>query len=174
MKRQLSIECTSSADFKERAKTYFNHFHFQLISEDIDSMTFKRKASIFDGWKTNPLTWGSTITISTSKNLLTVGFDIDTDAQMNTKEEKAVWRTFINSFNQYLQNNVLNESEINEAIAINKQSRLTYLSWMIVGALLGGAITLLMNVFNLGFPLLSYIFIPLMATLFLRWKISNA
>lgn len=173
MKRQLSIECTSSADFKERAKTYFNHFQFQLLKEDIDTMTFKRKASIFEGWKTNPLTWGSTITISTPKNVMTVGFVIDTDAQMNTKEEKAVWRTFINSFNQYLQNNILNESEINEAIAKNKQSRIKYLSWMIVGALLGGAITLLMNVFNLGFPLLSYIFIPLMATLFLRWKKSN-
>lgn len=167
MKRQLSIE--SSEEFKERAKTYFNHFHFHLIKEDIDSMTFKRKASIFDGWKTNPLTCGSTITISTPKNLMTVGFVIDTDAQMNTKEEKAVWNTFINSFNQYLQNNILNESDINEAIAKNKQSRFTYLSWILSGALLGSTITLLLIFFNLGSPLLSYIFIPLMVTLFMRY-----
>lgn len=166
MKRQLSIE--SSEEFKERAKTFFYHFHFQLIKEDFDSMTFKHKASIFDDWKTNPLTRGSTITITIPKNLMTVGFIIDTDAQMNTKEEKAVWSTFINSFNQYLQNNILNESDINEAIAKNKQSSFKYLSWMIVGTLLGGANTLLLIFFKLGSPLLSYIFIPLMTILFMR------
>lgn len=165
MKIPQSIE--SSAEFKERAKIYFTHFHFQLIKEDIDSIIFKRKASIFDDWKTNPLTRGSTIT--TPKNLMTVGFIIETDAQMNTKEEKAVWSTFINSFNQYLQNNILNESDINEAITKNKQSHLKYLSWKLFGTLLGGAITLLLIFFKLGSPLVSYIFIPLMTILFIRF-----
>ena len=167
MKIPQSIE--ASAEFKERAKIYFTHFHFQLIKEDTDSMIFKRKASLFDDWKTNPLTRGSTITITTPKNLMTVGFIIDTDAQMNTKEEKAVWSTFINSFNHYLQNNIFNESGINEAIAKNKQSHLKYLRWKLFGTLLGGAITLLLIYFKLGSPLVGYIFIPLMTILFMRY-----
>jgi hypothetical protein len=89
-------------------------------------------------WKTNPIKWGSVISVSLSDDNIVADFLVDTEAQMNTMEKEAVWLTFIESFQYYMTNGDTDNSRLNSIIDESKKMRLSYFGWTILGALTGG------------------------------------
>jgi hypothetical protein len=91
---------------------------------------------------------------------------------MKTNEEETVWMTFIDSFQNYLTNGKIYSQKLTSTISGNKKSRLSYFSWTILGALIGGLLSLLYSKLTGNTLSLSIYLIPVLATLFLSWRIN--
>lgn len=174
MKRQIKIVVKETEHLEEKVIEFFAHFNFRLLESEGDSLRFGKRSTLLDAWKTNPLTWGSEIVVSFSANNVLADVYVDTDAQMNTIEEKAVWEKFIENFENYLSNGVVDKSILNSTISESKKSRLIYLGWALLGALTGGFLSFLYTNLTNNYSTLSTLLIPIMATTFLAWKIKYA
>jgi hypothetical protein len=170
MEKQIQIIVTDTSALAERVINFFKQFGFTLADNNNGIFTFKQKSSLLDAWKTNPLNWGSEITVSIIDNKVLAIFHIDTDAQMNTKEEESVWQTFIYNFEQYLTTGNFSNEKLESKILHNKKSRISYVSWAIFGAVIGGLVGLLYKKWVDGNSSISFVFIPVFATLFLGWR----
>lgn len=151
---------------------YFKQFDFKLIKQSGGCLKFGQRSTLLDAWKSNPLKWGAEITVSISDNSILADFDVDTAAQMNTKEEEMVWQTFVESFQNYLTSGVASNQKLNSTIFESKKSRPSYFSWTIIGALTGGLSSILYNKLTDGNSTLIIFLIPVLAAIFLRWKIN--
>jgi hypothetical protein len=154
----------------ERVINFFKQFGFTLADNNNGILTFKQKSSLLDAWKTNPLNWGSEIIVTIIENKVLASFHVDTDAQMNTKEEESVWQTFIYNFEQYLTTGNFSNEKLESIIIQNKKSRISYVRWAIFGAVIGGLVSLLYKKWVDGNSSISFVFIPVFATLFLGWR----
>jgi hypothetical protein len=172
MERQIKIIVTDTAQLTERVIDFYKQFDFKLTDNKDGILKFKQNSSLLDAWKTNPLKWGAEIIVSIVDNKVLANFCVDTDAQMKTKEEEAVWQTFIDNFENYLTNGKTSNEKLTSTISDNKKSRLTYLSWTILGALTGGLLGFLYNKLVGNNSTLSIFLIPVFAILFLGWRIN--
>lgn len=171
MKRQIRITVLDADQVSEKIIDYFKQSDFKLISNQDGSLKFKQSSTLLDAWKTNPLKWGSEISVSISDNNILANFCVDTGAQMNTKEEKAVWQTFIENFQNYLTTSTTNNSKLNSTIAENKRSRISYIGWTVLGALFGGLLSFVYDRLTNSNTTLSIFLIPILASTFLAWRI---
>ncbi len=174
MKRQIKIIVTDTDNLTQRVIDFFKRFDFKLTDNKDDILKFKQDSSILDAWKTNPLKWGSQILVSISDNKVLADFSVDTDGQMKTKEEEAVWQKFIDDFKNYLTNGKASNEELKATISANKKSRTFYLSCTIFGALTGGLLGFLYNKLTGNSSFVTIFLIPVFATLFLGWSINFA
>ena len=170
MEKQIQIIVTDTSLLPERIADYFNRFGIIITDNNNDILKFKQNSSLLDAWKTNPLKWGSEILVTITDNKVLASFHIDTDAQMNTKEEESVWQTFIYNFEQYLTTGNFSNEKLESKILHNKKSRISYVSWAIFGAVIGGMVSLLYKKWVDGNSSISFVFIPVFATLFLSWR----
>jgi len=170
MEKQIQITVTDTSVLPERIADYFNRFGIIITENNNGFLKFKQNSSILDAWKTNPLKWGSEITVSIIDNKVLASFHVDTDAQMNTKEEESVWQTFIYNFEQYLTTGNFSNEKLESKILHNKKSRISYVSWAIFGAVIGGMVSLLYKKWVDGNSSISFVFIPVFVTLFLGWR----
>jgi len=170
MEKQIQIIVTDTSVLSERIADYFNQFGFIITDNNNDILKFKQNSSLLDAWKTNPLKWGSEIIVTIIENKVLASFYVDTDAQMNTKEEESVWQTFIFNFEQYLTTGNFSNEKLESKILHNKKSRISYVSWAIFGAVIGGMVSLLYKKWVDGNSSISFVFIPVFATLFLGWR----
>jgi hypothetical protein len=173
MERQIKIIVSDTAQVTGRAIDFFKQFDFKLTDNKNGILKFKQNSSLLDTWKPNPLKWGAEIFVSVADDKVLANFCVDTDAQMKTKEEEAVWQTFIDNFENYLTNGKTSNEKLSSIISDNKKSRLTYLSWAIMGALVGGLLAFLYNKLTGNNSTLSIFLIPVFATLFLGWRINS-
>jgi hypothetical protein len=172
MKRQVRIVVTDSTQLTEKIIGYFIQFGFKLISNQNGSLKFRQSSTLLDAWKANPLKWGSDISVSISNNNILADFCVDTAAQMNTKEEKAVWQTFIENFQSYLTVGTTNYSKLNSKITESKRSRIICIGWAVFGALFGGSLSFVYTSLTDTTPTLSIFLIPRVASIFLAWRIK--
>jgi hypothetical protein len=170
MEKQIQITVTDTSVLPERIADYFNRFGIIITENNNGFLKFKQNSSILDAWKTNPLKWGSEITVSIIDNKVLASFHVDTDAQMNTKEQESVWQTFIYNFEQYLTTGNFSNEKLESKILHNKKSRISYVSWAIFGTVIGGMVSLLYKKWVDGNSSISFVFIPVFATLFLGWR----
>ena len=170
MEKQIQITVTDTSVLPERIADYFNRFGIIITENNNGFLKFKQNSSILDAWKTNPLKWGSEITVSIIDNKVLASFHVDTDAQMNTKEQESVWQTFIYNFEQYLTTGNFSNEKLESKILHNKKSRLSYVSWAIFGAVIGGLVGFWYKNWIGGNSSISFVFIPVFATLFLGWR----
>lgn len=171
MKRQIKIVVSDITQLTEKIIDYFQQFDFSLISNHNGTLKFRQSSTLLDGWKANPLKWGSEISVFISNKTILADFSVDTDAQMNTKEEKAVWNTFIENFQNYLTTGTTNSSKLNSTIAESKRSRISYIVWAVLGALFGGLLSFVYNRLTDSNTTLSIFLIPILASTFLAWRI---
>ncbi len=171
MYKQITLQVSDKIQLTERIIEYFTLSGFKFIETNEDNLKFIHNSSIFDTWRANPLKWGSEILVSFNQNQVTANFSIDTDSQMNSAEEEKVWTTFIINFKIFL-TDIIEFKEINTKIITDvKRSKLIYIGWTVLGALVGGLIGVLFS--NLtGSITLGYLTIPIVATLFLRKSIK--
>jgi hypothetical protein len=172
MERQIQFIVTNTAQLTERVIDFFKQFDFKLLENKDDILKFKQNASLLDAWKKNPLNWGSEISVSIIDNKVLANFQVDEDAQMKTKEEKAVWQAFVDSFENYLTIGKYSKEKIITTITKNRKSKLSYFSWTILGALIGGLLSYLYNKLAGHNSTFSIFLIPVFATLFLGWRIN--
>ena len=172
MEKKIKIIVNDTTQLTEKVIDFFKQFDVKLTDNREGNLTFKQNSSLLDAWKKNPLKWGFEIFVSVVDNKVLANFCIDTDAQMNTKEEEAVWQTFIDNFKNYLTSGKVYNQQLISTISDNKKSRLTYFCWAIFGALTGGLFGFLYNELTGNNTSLSIFFIPVFATLFLGWKIN--
>jgi hypothetical protein len=170
MEKQIQIIVTDTSLLPERIADYFNQFGFIITDNNNDILKFKQNSSLLDAWKTNPLKWGSEIIVTIIENKVLASFYVDTDAQMNTKEEESVWQTFIYNFEEYLTTGNFSNEKLESIILQNKKSRISYVSWAIFGAVIGGLVGLLYKKWGDGNFFISVVFIPVFVTLFLGWR----
>jgi hypothetical protein len=171
MKRQIKIVISDTTQLTEKIIDYFKPFDFELISNQNGSLKFKRSSTLFDAWKTNPLKWGSEISVSISNNNILADFCVDTDTQLNTKEEKVVWQTFIENFQNYLTTGTTNTKKLNSTITESRRSRISYIGWTVLGALFGGFLSFIYNRLTYSASTLNILLIPIVASTFLAWRI---
>ena len=172
VERQIIVVVSDTIQLAERIIGYFKTFEFKLIEEDKNLLKFRQHASLLDTWKTNPLKWGSEIHISLNDNNVIATFHVDTCSQIKTKEEETVWITFIDTFQNYLTYGEISNQKLTATILDSKRSRLSYFSWSILGALTGGLLGLLYNRLTGTTSILSIFLIPVLATFFLRWRLT--
>lgn len=171
MKRQIRIVVADSTQLSEQIIDYFNQFDFKLMSNQYGSLKFRQSSTLLDAWKTNPLKWASEISVSISNNNILANFFVDTDSQMNSKEEKAVWQIFIEDFQNYLTSGTTNNSKLISAISESKRSRISYIGWTVLGALFGGLLSLVYNSLTNTTSTFSILLIPILASTCLAWRI---
>jgi hypothetical protein len=170
MEKQIQIIVTDTSVLAERVINFFKQFGFTLAANNNGIFTFKQKSSLLDAWKTNPLNWGSEILVTINDNKVLANFTIDTDAQMKTYEEESVWQAFIENFENYLTDGTSSTEKLQSRILDNKKSRLSYVSWAIFGAVIGGLVSFWYKNWVGGNSSISFVFIPVFATLFLGWR----
>jgi hypothetical protein len=172
MTRQVRIVVTDSTQLTEKIIGYFKQFGFELISNQNGFLKFRQSSTLLDAWKANPLKWGSEISVSISNNNILADFCIDPDAQMNTREEKAVWQTFIENFQSYLTVGTTNYSKLNSKITESKRSRIICIGWAVFGALFGGSLSFVYTSLTHTTSTLTIFLIPVVASIFLAWRIK--
>jgi hypothetical protein len=170
MEKQIQIIVTDTSVLAERIANYFNQFGFIITDNNNDILKFKQNSSLLDAWKANPLKWGSEIIVTIIDNKVLANFTIDSDAQMKTDEEESVWQTFIENFENYLTDVTSSTEKLQSTILDNKKSRLSYVSWAIFGAVIGGLVGFWYKNWIGGNSSISFVFIPVFATLFLGWR----
>jgi hypothetical protein len=172
MKRQIEFVVSDTNQMTKKVIDYFKQFDFKLIEHKDDCLKFGHSSTLLDAWKTNPLKWGSVISVSISDNNILADFYVDIDAQMKTKEEETVWQTFIEHFQTYMTNGVAPYSKLNSTITDNRKSRISYIGWTVLGALSGGLLSFVYNKLTNSNSTFSIFLIPILATTFLTWRIS--
>jgi len=172
MRKQINFVVPDTNQLTERVIDYFNQFDLKLIEQKDGLLKFGHSSSYFEAWKSNPLKWESEISVLISGDKILADFYVDTEAQMNTMEEEKVWETFMENFQSCLINGVGPESNLNSTITDNRKSRLSYMGWAILGALTGGLLGGVFNNLTNIDSFLSFILIPVFATIFLKWRIS--
>jgi len=170
MEKQIQIIVTDTSVLPERIADYFNQFGFIITDNNNDILKFKQNSSLLDAWKANPLNWGSEILVTINDNKVLANFTIDSDAQMKTYEEESVWQTFIENFENYLTDGTSSTEKLQSRILDNKKSRLSYVSWAMFGAVIGGLVGFWYKNWIGGNSSISFVFIPVFATLFLGWR----
>ncbi len=172
MERQIKIIVTDTVLLTERVIDFFKQFDFKLTDKKDGYLKFNQNASLLDAWKTNPLKWGSEISVSIADNNIVANFCVETDAQMKTNEEEIVWLTFIDNFQSYLTNGKTSNQQLRSTILDNKKSRLSYFSWTMLGAITGGLLSFLYKKLTEDNSNLSVFLIPVVATFFLSRRIN--
>lgn len=172
MRKEIHFVVPDTNELTEKIMGFFRQFDFTLIEHKDNHLMFRHSSTLLDAWKTNPLNWGSEISVSISDRTIFADFNVNTDAQMNTKEEEKVWQTFIDHFQACLTNQTVPNSTLNSSITENKKSRISYIGWAFLGALTGGFLSLIYNQITNSNSKFSLFLIPILATTFLAWRIS--
>ncbi len=172
MIRRIKIDVIDGNNLDKRVINFFESHEFQLVETKLDFLKFRQNASLMDGWKSNPIKWGSEVSIALSDKTIVAEFIVDTDAQMNTSEEKKVWQTFIENFKKFVKSGETQNSKLASAISESKESRLSYFGWAFFGTLTGGLLFLIYTKLTKNSSSLSLFLIPIMTTFFLGWRIK--
>lgn len=172
MTRRIKIDVIDANLLDKKIIDFFKTYDFELVETKDDILKFRQSSSLLDAWKTNPLKWGSEISIMLSDKTIEADFIVDTDAQMNTKEEKKVWQTFIDNFRSFLVSGETDNSKLTSAISESKKSRLSYFMWAILGALTGGLLSFIYTKLTNNNSSLNLLIIPISATFFLSGRIK--
>jgi hypothetical protein len=172
MTRRIKIDFIDAYQLDERVIDFFKSHDFQLIETKDDILKFRQSSSLLDGWKTNPIKWGSEVSILLSDKTIVADFIVDTDAQLNTKEEKKVWQTFIETFKNFLVSGQTENPKLASTISESKKSRLNYFGWATLGALTGAFLLLIYTKMTNSNSPLNFLIIPIMTTIFLRRRIQ--
>ena len=172
MIRRIKIDVIDTFNQDKKVIDFFLIYDCELVETKKKIIKFRQSSSILDSWKTNPLKWGSEISILLCDNSIVAEFIVDTDAQMNTKEEKKVWQTFIENFKNYVVSGKTLNSKLATTIAESKESRLSYFGWAFFGTLIGGLLFLIYTKLTKNSSSLNLLLIPIMTTLFLSWRIK--
>lgn len=172
MTRRIKLDVIDTYNLDKRITDFFKSYDFELVETKDNILKFRQSSSLLDTWKTNPLKWGSEISILLSDKTIEADFIVDTDAQMNTKEEKKVWQTFVENFRNFLVSGETGNSKLTPLITESKKSRLNYFVWAILGALTGGLLTFIFSKLTNNNSTLILFIIPLMSIIFLSWRIK--
>lgn len=172
MEKKIIFGITESNNLQEKIIYYFTHSGFMLLQKEENEFKFNHTSSIFNTWYFNPLKWKSNITVNITTQQIKVDCKIDNDAQMNSWEEENVWNAFLKNFELYLLNNI--DFTVANSIAIreSRKSALKYIGWAATGAILGGAISILLSE-KTGMTISTYLLIPFCALLLLNNRIRN-
>lgn len=172
MRRRIKVNIVENYQLNEKIIDFFKKYDFHFFESNENILSFKQNSSLVDAWKSNPLKWGSEISVSIFDMTIVADFMVDNDAQMNTKEEKIVWQTFIEHFKNSMVNGATESSQLTITISENKKSRLNYFAWMLFGALIGGLMSLAYTKLNNNSPYLSVLIVPITAILFINGRIK--
>src|SRR5690606_7395149 len=148
MKQKLYIEINYNEELKERILHFFEIHNFESLIIEKNKLIFKKKSSVFDPWKNNPLEWGSKISATLSDKNIYIEFYIDTNAQMKTFEELQVWKIFIENLKNYILTNEYDDSKLLFLIKENRKERLKYLGWVFVGIMTAYFLSSIYNKFT--------------------------
>lgn len=173
MERRISLHSENLPEAEKRILAYFNMYGFTLLVQKDNQLKFSYPSSFFDAWKSNPLRWESAITVTLSPNEVVAGFNVNTDAQLSTAEEEAVLKIFMRNFETFVLTGTCPQTELDEAIALTRKTRFVYYGWMAGGALAGAVLAVTWIRLTGSQSKLSIILVPIMAGLFLKWKIRT-
>ena len=59
---------SNNSEAKEKLKSYFKFYDFELIKNEKENLLFVKKWSILSGWRINPLNWETKIDIKLTEN----------------------------------------------------------------------------------------------------------
>ena len=121
MTRRIKIDVIDTRQLDKKVISFFKSYEFQHIDTKEGCLKFRQNPSLLDAWKTNPLQWGSEISILISGKTIEADFIVDTGGQMNTKEEINVWQTFIERFKIFLESGETENSKLALIISESKK-----------------------------------------------------
>lgn len=172
MTRRIKIDVIDTYNLDKKVIDFFKSYDFELVETKNNILKFRQSSSLLDAWKTNPLKWGSEISILLGDKTIEADFVVETHAQMNTKEEKKVWQTFVEKFREFLTSGETENSKLTSAIFESRKSRVNYFGWAILGALTGGLLSFMYTKLTNHNSLLNLFIIPFTTTIVLAWRIK--
>ena len=172
MNKQIDFRIDDKTRLNERVIEYFVKSGFKCSEIKNDKLEFTLSSSLLNTWTTNPLKWGSKITITINENELRAVFCIDTDGQMNSIEEENIWNAFIDNFRTFVDSKSDTTIFLKKITATVKKSRLIYIGWTIFGVAVGGITGSLFSYLT-GSKMIGYFIVPIVATLFLNKSLQD-
>lgn len=170
VKKRINFEVSNPIQLRDRVITYFTQSGFKSANTNDEVLLFTHSGSVFDAWKSDPLKWGSEITVLLEGEKIVADFLVDTDGHLNTVEQTNVWVVFINNFKLFLTSDIDFKTENEKAVKLVKSSTAGYLGWIILGFAAGVLIEVLF--FKLTGYKMGVVIVPIIATIFLNNRIS--
>ncbi|MFN0081814.1 MAG: hypothetical protein ACKVOM_04795 [Ferruginibacter sp.] len=127
MNKQINFQVKDKTQLTERIVEYFVKSGFRCNEINKEKLEFIHSSSLLNTWTTDPLKWGSKITVTINANELTADFCIDTDGQMNSIEEENIWIAFIDNFRTFISQKTDVNIAYKNSTASVKKSRLIYM-----------------------------------------------
>ncbi|WP_346237452.1 hypothetical protein ABDK00_000035 [Niabella insulamsoli] len=172
MKKSMTFKTPDNSQTSKTAFEFFKKYGFSEIKNTPTHLLLKQKSSWLDAWKANPIRWGSEVSVMISQDCVHVTFEVDTEAQMNTAEEKAVWLKFAAHFRNYLKGGSIGDPLLNRLIADNRKARWRYWGWALLGAFMGALLISIFALLRSENMLMGSLLIPVTAVMFLKLSIS--
>ena len=117
---------------------YFTTYGFELRSQNESRLIFGSGSILRNMLTFNPLNWKSETIIQLSDSEVILNSEINTMFQTVTKQEEAVWNTFIKSFRKTIENGKMELDANQESIEVNKSSSYGYLGYAVLGGFIFG------------------------------------
>lgn len=149
-KKEFTFKIADKSTFKEKLQYYFNFYGFNILENKEDEFVYFKKSSFFDGWKFNPINWGSKVKITEENNVLKISYLNEGNAQVTPFAFHNLFKTFFKNLELYLNNSINFEEKNSMAIKKAKQKFLSFfiiiIASLIVCILLGKFVSQKFNI----------------------------
>jgi hypothetical protein len=136
-RKSFELIVENQYDLEEKLTQYFELYNFKINRESSNTYTFSKKSSLLDGWKMNPLDWGSRITIIHGSDTLVITYYVSGNSQITPIAFEKLFSEFINNLNLFINGNQ-NFTQSNALeIALAKQKLAKYYLKIFLGITFG-------------------------------------
>jgi len=136
-RKSFDLIVENQYELEEKLTQYFELYNFKKNRESANRCTYFKKSSLLDGWKMNPLDWGSKITIAHNLDKLSITYYVSGNMQITPIAFEKLFSEFINSLDLFINGNH-NFIESNALqIALAKQKLSKYYLKVLLGTTFG-------------------------------------
>lgn len=128
-KKEFTFKIVDKNTIEKKLHHYLNFYGFKILKNDKNQYVYYKKTSFLDGWKLNPLNWGSNVKITVKDNILKILYLNEGNSQITPYAFDDLFKTFFKNLELYL-NNSINFQEKN--IQAQKKAKLKILILFII------------------------------------------
>lgn len=129
---------SNNSEAKEKLKSYFKFYDFELIKNEKENLLFVKKWSILSGWRINPLNWETKIDIKlTENNRVIINHIVNSNGFLTPIAFKSLYENFLSNLEQFVELNEKHKAKNIQAVKLAKEKVYKYHGILILGILIG-------------------------------------
>ena len=136
-RKSFELIVENQYDLEEKLTQYFELYNFKLNRESSNTYTFFKKSSLLDGWKMNPLDWGSRVTVIHTSDILKITYYVAGNMQITPIAFEKLFSEFINNLNLFINGNQSFTQSNSLEVALAKQKLAKYYLKVLLGVTFG-------------------------------------